>query len=200
MELKLRKLKEKRIQILICLAALVLGISIYSVSAYLMDVSGEVVNEFSPESVKISLSETDTGKDDDGNSNTNTYEMKVGKDITKDPKITVPEDTADCWVYVKMEKSDRFGEYLWYEMAEGWEALGEEYPGIYYKAVAKSDNEQVLQVLEGDTVKLRDGVDEYVLNLIETPPTLTVTAYSVQQASFNNNPADAWGSVFTEED
>lgn len=193
-----KKTNKTKLLILICILASILGVSIYGVAAYLASASDTVENVFSADNITINLAETDT-EDGDDNPNTNTYEMVPGKEIYKDPKITVPKDTADCWIYVKLEKSKDFDEYLTYQVTEGWENLGDKYPGIYYMKVAKvKDSEQTFIVLKDNKVELIEDVDEEAINSMEVPPTLTITAYSVQQATFKD-ALTAWESVFNKD-
>ena len=182
--------------VLICMFSLVLGISLHGVSSYLAAASPAVTNEFSA-NLDIDIAESDSGDGDD-NEYTNTYEMVPGEDIEdKDPVVTIPKDTIDCWVYITIEKSDNFDEYLKYELAEGWTALGDDYPGTYYRMVeTDKDKDQSFAVLKENKVKLQDGVDDDMINAIENPPQLMITAYAVQKASFEGKPLEAWENTF----
>lgn len=166
--------------------AVVLVCAVGGTAAWLSARTSPVVNTFTYGDINITLTETDTG-DGDEDPNTNEYKMMPGKTIAKDPRITVLGGSEDCWLFVGLEKSENFDDFMTYEMAEGWTALDEEeYPGVYYREVTQSDEDQEFQVILEDTVTVKDTVTKDMLNALnqtpeeETYPTLTVTAYAVQ--------------------
>lgn len=176
--------------LLILAMLLALGGMIGSTAAWLSARTEPVVNTFTYGDINITLEETDT-TDDDDDPNTNTYKMLPGETITKDPAVTVLAGSEDCWLFVKLEKSENFDDFLTYQMVvegEGaWIALDEtKYPGVYYRQVAKSDEDKVFSVIQDNTVTVRDTVTKDMLNALdatpgaETYPTLTITAYAVQ--------------------
>ena len=175
---------------------LVLGIVVGGTVAWLVAKSTPVVNTFTYGDINIDLEETDTQKDDDQDSNTNEYEMLPGANIDKDPKVTVEANSVNNWLFVKLEKSANFDDFMTYEIAEGWTALAGA-QGVYYREVEKSDADQVFSVLKDDQVTVKENVTKEALNALDadpanaTYPTLTVTAYSVQKSGFDT-AADAW--------
>jgi len=189
---------KKKATIAVVALALVLCFAIGGTLAWLVDKSDAVVNTFTYGDINIDLSET-TG---------NEYKMIPGNDITKDPKVTVEANSEACWLFVKVEKSDNYADYLAnYTIADGWNEL-DGVAGVYYREVnadtAKAGTSY--QVLKGDTVTVLDSVKksdmEAIKNGIVAKPTLTFTAYAVQLDGFNattntaaKNAALAWAEI-----
>ncbi|MBE6862235.1 MAG: hypothetical protein E7497_04975 [Ruminococcus sp.] len=143
-----------------------------------------VTNTFTYGDINITLTETDTDDGDDDPS-TNTYDMVPGNSITKDPKVTVEADSEDCWLFVKLDESENFEDFMTYSIADGWTAL-ENNEGVYYRIIDGSDTVQEFSVIANDTVTVLDTVTKEMLNALdadgaENYPTLTVTAYAVQR-------------------
>lgn len=93
---------KKKATIAVVALALVLCFAIGGTLAWLVDESDKVVNTFTYGDINIDLSET-TGEK---------YKMIPGNDITKDPKVTVEANSEACWLFVKVEKSDNYADYL----------------------------------------------------------------------------------------
>ena len=189
---------KKKATIAVTALLLVLCFAIGGTLAWLKAETKPVVNTFTYGDINIDLSET-TG---------NEYKMIPGNDITKDPKVTVEKDSAACWLFVKVEKSDNYADYLAnYTIADGWTAL-DGVDGVYYREVnadtAKAGTSY--QVLKGDTVTVLDSVKKSDMEAIKNgtvdEPTLTFTAYAVQLDGFNattntaaKNAALAWAEI-----
>lgn len=189
---------KKKATIAVVALALVLCFAIGGTLAWLVDKSDAVVNTFTYGDINIDLSETTR----------NEYKMIPGNDITKDPKVTVEANSEACWLFVKVEKSDNYADYLAnYTIADGWNEL-DGVAGVYYREVnadtAKAGTSY--QVLKGDTVTVLDSVKksdmEAIKNGIVAKPTLTFTAYAVQLDGFNattntaaKNAALAWAEI-----
>lgn len=181
---------KKKATIAVVALALVLCFAIGGTLAWLVDKSDAVVNTFTYGDINIDLSET-TG---------NEYKMIPGNDITKDPKVTVEANSEACWLFVKVEKSDNYADYLAdYTIADGWTAL-DGVDGVYYREVnadtAKDGTSY--QVLKGDTVTVLDSVKKSDMEAIKNgtvdEPTLTFTAYAVQKDGFDT-AALAWAEI-----
>lgn len=179
--------------------ALVLCGVIGGTVAWLIAETPPVVNTFTYGDINIELDETDT--DDDGDPNTNSYNMLPGNSIAKDPKVTVIKGSEDCWVFVKLAKSDNFDDFMTYEIAEGWTELEE---GVYYREYAKNeDADTEYFVLKDNQVLVNGDVTKEQLNALNADgeqnyPTLTVTAYAVQaDADLDaiDSAADAWALI-----
>ena len=189
---------KKKATIAVTALLLVLCFAIGGTLAWLKAETKPVVNTFTYGDINIDLSESE---------NLN-LKMIPGNDITKDPKVTVEANSEACWLFVKVEKSDNYADYLAnYTIADGWNEL-DGVAGVYYREVdaATAKDGTSYQVLKGDKVTVLDKVTksmmEDIKNGIKTQPTLTFTAYAVQLDGFNNpensieeNAALAWAEI-----
>lgn len=205
---------KKKIAVAVSLL-LVLALSVGGTIAWLTD-SDSVTNTFTIGNVNITLTETDTALDTDQNDKTNTYKFVPGKELAKDPKVTVTANSEKCYVFVKFKESisfnssvpaeDRpgFSSYFDYGIAsaEGWQILtngNTPVSGVYFKEVETSTENQTIQVLEGsDTnkdgcVKVYGTVTKADIEKLDMShaPTLTITAAAVQYDGMSN-AYDAW--------
>lgn len=187
--------KGKKTLVLILALALVICSVVGGTMAWLIDESDPVTNTFTYGDINIDLDETDTELDGDDDDTTNEYEMMPGQDIAKDPKVTVKADSENCWLFVKLEKSENFDEFMTYTIADGWTQLydddGSEIEGVYYRFQGATDDvDTVYSVLAGDKVTVLETVTKADLNALDadedhvTYPTLTVSAYATQYAGF----------------
>lgn len=153
--------------------------------AWLIDRTPEVTNTFTYGDINITLEETDNNIDQDGNPNTNEYNMTPGAVIDKDPQVTVLANSEESWVFVKLEKSDNFDDFMSFEIADGWTALaGVE--GVYYRKAEASEEDVVYPVLKDDKVYVSIDVTKEMLNELdagEVPnyPQLIISAYAIQR-------------------
>lgn len=186
---------------LVLTLVLTIGGVIGGTVAWLIATPDPVVNTFTYGDIDITLDETDTNLDGDGDPNTNEYEMMPGEEITKDPVITVEAGSEEMWLFVKLEKSSNFDTFMEYTVDGSWAELSG-VDGVYYRhitaeEVAAADME--IHVLANDTVSVKEEVTKEQLNALDADgasnyPTLTVTAYAVQYAG-NATAADAWAKV-----
>ncbi len=178
--------------------------------AWLVDQTDPVTNTFTYGDVDIDLEEdeSDDGDDGDGDPNTNTYQMLPGKEISKRPYVTAHKGSEDCYVFVKIEESENFADFMTYEVAEGWTAL-EGVEGVYYREVNKTDvadEDAVYEVLKDNQVKVLDTVTSEMLRELDADgannyPTLTFTAYAVQrdaEIESISTAANAWAAIQAE--
>ncbi len=167
----------KKKVISIVAVVLVLCCAIGGTLAWLTAKSDVVTNTFTPSNIKIELKET-TGEN---------YKMIPGYTITKDPKATVLAGSEECWLFVKIEKSANFNQYLTYEPANGWDPVAEE-TNVYARRVTTAEIGTAYSVLLNNQVTVKDGVDETMMNSLTAAnyPTLTITAYASQLHSSNN--------------
>lgn len=180
---------------------LVIGCVAGGTLAWLNAKTDEVKNTFSTSDIGVTLKET-----------TNTYKMIPGWTINKDPKATVTSGSEDCYLFVKVEKSDNFDTYMDMAIDSQWAALdATNNPGIYYIKIDEDSEKNVAYNVLGegsatyDTVQYT-WVDNQVLvkptvteSMMETAktsqPTLTFTAYAVQLMKNNTtefSAAEAW--------
>ncbi len=201
------KLYGKKALVLACALTMAATAGVGGTLAWLIAKTDEVVNTFTYGDIDITLEETDTMKDDDNtdligpdgnpvvddeNPNTNIYEMVPGTDIKKDPTITVEGDSEACWLFVKLDKANKFDDFMSYAMGEGWTAL-DGVAGVYYQQTEYSADDQQFTVIKDNKVTVKSNIKKSELNELtaDTYPTLTVTAYAVQLASIET-AAEAW--------
>lgn len=174
---------------------LVMALSIGGTLAYLTFETQEVKNTFTVGNVKIDLTETGATEE---NGWTNSYKMIPGDTIAKDPKVTVDQNSEDCWLFVKVEGSENYSKFLEHKMATGWEPLKDVanvfvYTGTITKGTA-------ISVLDGDKVTVKTTVTQEMMDDITDTtknvdePTLTITAYACQKANVST-AADAWNAL-----
>lgn len=168
---------------LILVAAMVIAMSgaIGGTLAWLIDSTAPIKNTFTVGDINISLQEDNV---DGGSDKNNSYEMTPGKDITKNPTVTVYAGSKDSWLFVKIAESGNFHQFLSYKVADGWTALPGE-SGVYYREVNRdTENNQIFHVLKNDTVSVHSSVTKEMLSgLLDSGnyPTMTLTAYAVQR-------------------
>lgn len=193
------KLGGKKLAVMLASLALVLCTVIGGTLAWLVTETDPVVNTFTYGDINITLRETDTNKDGDNDPNTNTYPMVPGHTITKDPKVTFKANSEDAWLFVKLQKTANFDDFMTYEMANGWTKL-DNVDGVYYREVSKAAQDAEFTVIKGDTVTVKGEVTKEMLNALDANgasnyPKLTVTAYAVQRDSNIATAADAWAKT-----
>lgn len=173
--------------ILILSIVMVVCISISATLAYLFVETTPVENTFEYGDINITLDES---KD-------LALKMIPGNTITKDPAVTVLKDSEACWLFVKIDKSANFDDFMTYEIADGWTALPGE-TNVYYREVPATEADTEFAVLKDNEVLVKATVLKTELNALTegTMPTLTFTAYAVQKDNVTS-VADAWKLVGT---
>ena len=178
--------------VLVMAIVITLACAVGGTLAWLVSASDPVVNTFTYGDINITLTETDTA-DGDNDAHTNKYKMMPGATITKDPKVTVIKGSEACWLFVKLEKSANFDTFMEYAMERDWVQLkddsGAAIEGVFFRAVAATDAasaDAAYQVIANDTVTVKGNVTKEQLNDLTdaTYPSLTITAYAVQQVGF----------------
>jgi len=161
---------------------LVIGCVAGGTVAWLVATSDTVTNTFTYGNIDIALTET-TGKD---------YKIIPGKNIPKDPKVTVKGGSEACWLFVKVEESGTFvADKVTYAIDKDWTALEGE-KGVYYRKVAAVTADTDFSVLEGNKITVKDTLTKGdIKDIAATNPTLTFTAYAVQQENIAD-AATAW--------
>lgn len=175
---------------------LVIGCVAGGTVAWLVAKTEPVVNTFTYGNINIALAET-TGED---------YKIIPGKDIPKDPKVTVKGGSEDCWLFVKVEQTGTFvADKVTYAIDKDWtQGNGTEIPSnVYYREVSAEDakNDVSYYVLAGNTtypngvITVKDTLTKGdIKDIAATKPTLTFTAYAVQKAG-NTTAAAAWEKI-----
>ena len=183
-ESRKRRTVSSRTFIMLLALVLVIGVAAGSTVAWLTAKTDSVVNTFTYGDINITLAET-TG---------NSYKIIPGKDISKDPKVTVKDGSEACWLFVKVEKEGDFVENkVTYEIADGWNALTG-VDGVYYREVGAVTADTDFAVIKDNRITVSDQLTKAEVNSITTQPTLTFTAYAVQQDGIND-AATAWAKV-----
>ncbi|MFR8088832.1 MAG: hypothetical protein ACLU6B_10075 [Lachnospirales bacterium] len=180
-------MKKKTLVLFLAVASVIVCV-IGGTLAWLTATSDQVKNTFTTSDIDITLEET-TGVD---------YKMVPGYTIAKDPKATVLAGSEECYLFVKLEKSTNFDDYLTYQMADGWTALTN-VEGVYYRVVNTANMGTEYSALANDQVTVKDSVTKEMMRAAETnEPTLTVTAYASQLHKNNSQDftaAEAWENV-----
>lgn len=136
-------MKKKGLALVLALTLLVVGV-VAGTLAWLTAKSDVVTNTFTTSDIKVELKET-TGTE---------YKMIPGYTISKNPKATVLAGSEECFLFVKLEKSQNFDTFLTYEMAEGWTLVPGE-TNVYYRKVQTADIGTAYSVLKGDQVTVK---------------------------------------------
>ena len=185
---------------LVLALVLVIGCVAGGTLAWLNAKTEEVKNTFSTSDIGVTLGET-----------TNTYKMVPGWTIAKDPKATVTSGSEDCYLFVKVEKSDNFDTYMDMAIDAQWTALdATNNPGVYYIKIDEDTEKNVAYNVLGEgkatyneveytwadnQVLVKPTVTEKMMDEANPQPTLTFTAYAVQLMKNNTTEftaAEAW--------
>lgn len=181
--------KNTKLTVLLMAAVLVLGVVIGGTISWLTDTTDSVTNTFvKGGDIDIDLDET-TGEN---------YEMIPGAEIDKDPFVTFKAGSVASWVFVKVDEDlgawaglGNFKTFLDYQIDPAWTLV----PGttnVYYIQAAATSTDVIYPVLLNDTVTVSDGVTDAMMDMLGQAPTLTFTAYAIQQEGFTTAAA-AWG-------
>ncbi len=191
----MRKRRGISTKALVALLALVLviGCSLGGSLAWLTAKTDPVTNTFTVGDINISLDESTTD-----------YKIVPGVNIAKDPEVTVEANSEACWLFVKVDEanwpefkeSDGTTRKVKYAIAGDWTKLTdvEGVDNVYYRQVSASTEDQTFPVLAGDTVTVSSTLTKGEVQGIgtgENAPTLTFTAYAVQQEGVETATA-AW--------
>lgn len=179
--------KKKVLALVLAMVLVVVGVAAGTL-AWLTAKSDTVTNTFTTSDIKVKLEETK-----------NNFKMIPGYDIQKDPKATVLAGSEECFLFVKLEKSANFDDFMTYEMADGW-TLVEGQTNVYSRKVVTADIGTAYSVLKGDKVTVKGEVTKAMMEGLSanTLPTLTITAYASQlhkDAAMEFTAAEAWANV-----
>lgn len=187
-------MKKKGLALVLALALMVVG-AVAGTLAWLTAKSDTVTNTFTTSDITVKLEETK------GTSATGGKEFKMipGYAISKDPKAKVLAGSEECFLFVKLDESTNFDDYMTYEMADGWTPLTG-VDGVYFRKVLTEDMGTAYSVLKGDKVTVNDTVTKEQMNAFTdaTLPKLTITAYASQlhkNATETFDAATAWSNI-----
>lgn len=211
-----RKFHSKSLTLVLAISlafVLVISCSVGATLAWLSDTSEEVTNVFTTSNIDIELTETDTDPALDGNQYN--YKMIPGWTIDKDPVVTVKAGSEDCYVFIKVDKSENLDKYIAYNIEPEWKLV----PGqtnVYYVVCPDITADRNIKILapgskefdgvpyswSNNEVLTLPTVTKEMMNDInngkETLPTLTFTAYASQYWKNNTEnftPEQAWDNV-----
>lgn len=189
-----RSVSSKTFVVMLALV-LALGCAVGGTIAWLTKTTDPVVNTFTYGNIDITLTETVPEN----------RQAKIipGKDIPKDPKVTVKANSEDCYLFVKVVEDGTFvaNKVTYTIRADGWtKGDGTDIPeNVYYRVVPAATTDTEFYMLTGNTanpngvVTVRDTLTKDDIKNI-TNPTLTFTAYAIQKEGFANAKA-AWAEI-----
>lgn len=178
----------KKVLALALSLSLILAIGVAGTLAWLTSKTDTITNTFTIGNVGITLAETTGTVDPETNDGTRTYKVSPGTDVTKDPKVTVTAGSDASYVFVKITKGGDFDNYFTCAIDSSWELLdATDYPGVYYLKQDATTADVVYPVLADNKVTVKDDVTVFGT----TAPTLTVTAYAIQQAGIPGDDSAA---------
>lgn len=176
---------KKRTMALLAAMLLIVGVVIGSTLAWLTAKTETVTNTFTTSDINIELKETKGTKTD----NTHySFKMIPGYTIEKDPVVTVKAGSEACFLFVKLEEVNNFGNYMTYTVDTAkWTPL-ESGSNIYYQKVDATDVDNPFGILEGNVVTVKDTVTKEMMNSLNASnyPELKITAYASQRYKNSN--------------
>lgn len=174
-------LKTKLPQIRLILVILVMTVTLAGATyALLATFTREVNNTFTIGDITLTL--TDGGED---------YRyLTPGRSIERTPRVTVAEGSEPCWLFVRLDKTAGFDEYLTFTVAEGWTRLGG-YEGLYYREVDARDGAASFGILAEDAVTVREDLTAERMSAVTAQPMLTFSAYAIQKQGIDE-VGEAW--------
>ena len=170
----------KVIAIVLCAATLVVA-SVAATVAYLTMKTPTVKNTFTSGNIEITLEQT---------SQLNVPKMVPGQEFTVNPRVTVKEESENCYLFIQIEESDNFDTFLSYEVAAGWTELTDG-SNIYYREVNYNVADQVFDVIKGDKITAKVDCTKQQYTELNGAPFMKFTAYAVQKVGIADAEA-AW--------
>ena len=184
-----KKTNKRKLAALLLALALLMGCAAGATLAWLIDTTDPIVNTFTVGNINITLTETGA------QNNAKSFKMIPGDDIEKDPTVTVEGGSEACWLFVWLDKSANFDDFMTFTVADGWTKLDGDLssPGltgtVYYRKVSTSTDAQSFPVLKDNQVHVKDSVTKEMMTADGfTQPTLKIQAAAIQS---DNLPDDA---------
>jgi len=163
------------------------------------DVDGDIILDDNDNEIRIN--NTNSGRE----GYTNEYHLIPGQTYAKDPTVHVDADSEDSWIFVKVENGiadieDPNGNTIAEQLeANGWTSLITD-EMVHYKKYVKGVTDEDLVVFESFTLKGAglvngekpedyNGTDEFIGDYANK--NITVTAYAIQMAGFDQMSNDA---------
>ena len=178
--------------------------------AYLIAEPKTVTNTFVAGNIgTLTLTETyNKDSDNDGINDEWTAIVTPGKDLDKDPEVSLTDNNVDAYVFVKLEcdegqafaisesngvtkvnHSAKENEIYW-KLEAGWNKVSNN-PRVYYREVS-ANNTASWGIIQDDKVYVssdltQNDIKNFTLNL-------TFTAYAIQQLGFDD-AVTAWAKI-----
>ena len=187
----LKRLNKKKSIILIFSCILLLTVIVSGTIAWLKSESNSLVSKFSYGNIKIFITEEDVNDE-----NVKNFEIIPGAKIKKNTTVTVEENSEDCWLFIEIEQSDNFNNFMNYSIEDGWKKL-EEYENIYYREVDKKNEKQIYTVFKDDIINVNSDITRELFNSLtdDNYPMISILAYGIQRNSkidAIDTAEDAW--------
>lgn len=212
--------KNTRTRILLTTVAalLLVCVAVGGTIAFLQAQSTTVTNTFTPTGIAIKLDES-TYKPEDNSliepkiTTGNTYELVPGKNLPKDPVVTVLDDETDVdlFVFLNVDKDWTLVEGethkyyfnsqpdITFTVDTAWKVVPNE-THVFYTTWANNSDSDAFNVIKDTTVYVANTLTETDMATIpEAGIELSFHAYAIQQLGFENDPAAAWNEVKTRE-
>lgn len=181
---------KKRTVALLCAAVMLLGVIFGGTMAWLSRGTNAVVNTFTTANVGLDLTET-TGPE---------YIMVPGTVLDKDPKVVVAEDSASCYLFVKVEEKNFTDPAapITYAIADGWnevEGIADLKTGetVYYRVFNEKTPGAVEEIKDADGKVIAKGHVYPVLKDSQVSISDTVTKDDLE--AYKMNPHDKSGKL-----
>lgn len=195
---RLRKQRNRRIALTLCLMFVVAFASIGGTIAWLTAQTSEVKNTFTTAGIEITLSETmNTDSDNDGKNDKWEAQLVPGKEYAKNPVVAVDGTVTnvDVYLFVKFEETKNPSDYLTYTStlteANGWKLVDDQ-TNVWYREVKATDTVKSWELLEGNKVTVKNTLTEAETD--DTGIEMTYTAYAIQSAN-TGSAAEAWAKI-----
>lgn len=205
MENKKRSISTKTFAILLAVM-LIIGCMAGGTIAWLISTPDAVVNTFTYGDINIELFEhaynatNNTLNMEKEVRKVDNYKIIPGVNLPKDPTVRVKAGSEACYLFVKVEATNDFvAKKVTYTVdttaQTGWtKGDGTKIPAnVYYRAVPAATADATYTVLQNGITVSEELTKEDIKNIM-TKPTLTFTAYAVQQAEIAT-AEDAWAKV-----
>ena len=182
------KKANKALLLVLCAILLVAG-SIMGTLAYLTS-TDDVTNTFTAGNVTIKLEEyevnSQTGlKTSDVVTGLTDLELVPGREIQKNPFITVDGSSETCYLFVKIE--NKVSEVVTIGSMDGWTAMDDG----YFKYNSTVDAGTVVNIFESITCNTNADLSK----VTASANSIVITAYAVQAETFATADA-AWEATF----
>jgi len=173
----MRKTKKMNVKLIVAVMSFLLlfGGTLGGSLAWLLDSTNDLKNTFTTSDISVELKETK-----------NEFKMIPGWTIDKDPNAKVSSGSEDCYLFVKIEESANFSDYLDYAIDEQWTPLTG-VDGVYYIEIDNDDEEKNVDYnILGAGTATYGGVEyTWADNQVLVKPTVTKQDMS---DALNNNP------------